>query len=165
MASDKEILTKLLVDHDLTVDKLAEQTGIPPWNIDWVLKGDHRHNNLSRTDMAALIYHFPKELEPVSFDWTPSLGREDRFVVREWASGYDVNDTVTNADHWLSDGVDVVSFAVPNGYREDDGDMLSDWVPYAGTFGMQTEWQEAFNLTPEETLEAYWPEQYAKETG
>ena len=74
-----------------------------------------------------------------------------RFRVREWFSGYDVLDTVTDESAWMSDGVDVLF--------DEDGESIM-----CGTEEFRQLWENALNEYPDETLEAYFPEQYDLES-
>jgi len=73
-----------------------------------------------------------------------------RFKVNEYSSGFSVTDTVTGEDHWISDGVDLLS--TPTGKSVSPGSK---------TFVEKLE--RSLNVNPDETLEAYFPEQYEKE--
>jgi len=158
--TDNEILQCLMDGgREMTVDQLAEQTGIPPWIWDKTL---HDNESLPREAIAALVKHFDYALD--DFDWSPTLGRTHRFIVREFSGGYDVLDYDTGDAHWLSDGVDVISLDPPDDYANEEV-PLCGWTCYAGTFGLHMHWEHSLNGDYDQTLEAYWPDQYEKETG
>lgn len=71
------------------------------------------------------------------------------FSVVEYSSFYAVRHNETGEEHPMGDGVDTLSDA--------DGNTLSP-----GTDGFVAVWEEALNATPDETLEAYFPELFAK---
>jgi len=71
-----------------------------------------------------------------------------RFVVNEYSSGYEIEDTKTGKTHWLSDGVDVFF---------DYDDETS--IPEVGTEEFRQMWEDSFNADVETTLEAYFPEE------
>lgn len=73
---------------------------------------------------------------------------KNRFKVIEHFNGYAVEDTITGEEAWMSDGVDVF----------DDERGLE-----IGTEEFRKAWEDDLNNYPSETLEAYFPEQYAKE--
>jgi hypothetical protein len=94
----------------------------------------------------------PKNLDPECLPpdfqdvYTPG-----RFMVREHINGFSLEDTKTGQTHWLSDGVDCVSYS-------DDGDWISP-----GTLGFCEMWANDMNGDEATTLEAYFPETFAKE--
>lgn len=67
------------------------------------------------------------------------------FKVNEWFDGFEVEHIATGQTHWLGDGVDTLF--------NDKGDVLSP-----GTPGFVEAWEDALNLYPLDTLEAYFPE-------
>jgi hypothetical protein len=82
--------------------------------------------------------------------WERKPEKEHRFKVNEYSSGYMVEDTETGDEVWMGDGVDVF----------DDDSRLE-----VGTEEFRKSWEDMLNMNPDETLEAYFPEQYDKETG
>ena len=74
-----------------------------------------------------------------------------RFKVIEYSSFYAVLDTVTGEEHPMGDGVDTLF--KENGKAMSPG---SEWFRLC--------WQRWLNESPEETLEAYFPETYQKES-
>jgi hypothetical protein len=75
-----------------------------------------------------------------------------RFIVVEYSSFFAVRDTHTGQEHPLGDGVDTLFDA--------EGNAL---IP--GTPGFCEAWAEALNADEAETLEAYFEQQYDKESG
>ena len=72
------------------------------------------------------------------------------FTVIEYSSGFDLKHNQTGQTHWLSDGVDVLSY--DEGY---DGDMVT---LSPGTLGFDVLWTEEMNNSKSETMEAYFPD-------
>ena len=75
-----------------------------------------------------------------------------RFQVIEYMSFFAVRDTVTGLEQAMGDGVDVLFDA--------DGTTLSP-----GTANFCEQWASALNADHAETLEAYFPDQYARAWG
>jgi len=148
--TDKDILKKLMKDRRLDVDGLADQSGIPPWDLQSVLQGD---SNLTRDEISALKDAF--DLSITFFDFSSYQGFDHRFEVVEVCNGYQIEDRNHSERHHLSDGVDVCTIENP-----ESGEY---WTVPAGTPMLLIEWQRQFNEDPDQTLEAYWPEQFAKE--
>jgi hypothetical protein len=74
-----------------------------------------------------------------------------RFEVVEFSTGFAVRDTVTGQQQWMGDGVDTLF--------DEEGKSLSP-----GTEAFRKTWEEGLNETPDETLEAYFPDTHRKET-
>lgn len=73
-----------------------------------------------------------------------------RFRVVEYTSHYVVWDTKTDRQHPMSDGVDVLTTATGRSMRP-------------GSEYFRRAWERSLNENPNETLEAYFPEQFNKE--
>jgi len=73
-----------------------------------------------------------------------------RFVVIEYSSFFAVHDTRTGEEHPMGDGVDAIF--------SEDCEPLSP-----GTTGFTDAWQESLNANEDETLEAYFPDQFLVE--
>lgn len=73
-----------------------------------------------------------------------------RFLVVEYSSFYAVRDKETGKEHPMGDGVDTLSTRT--------GKMMRPGSEY-----FRKSWQRFLNESPDETLEAYFPEQYKKE--
>lgn len=71
----------------------------------------------------------------------------ERFNAVEYVSGFAVQDTVSGEEHWIGDGVDMLS--------DKRGRMLSP-----GSKGFLRKLQRSLNESESETLEAYFPEVY-----
>jgi hypothetical protein len=74
-----------------------------------------------------------------------------RFQVIEYMSFFAIRDTVTGQEHPIGDGVDVLTDA--------DGTTISP-----GTANFCEAWASALNSDEGETLEAFFPEQAARES-
>lgn len=75
-----------------------------------------------------------------------------RFECVEHFNCYAVKDRITGDEASMSDGVDVFG-------PDDDGNP----GPKIGTEAFRKAWEDELNSTPDETLEAYFPEQHARE--
>jgi len=73
-----------------------------------------------------------------------------RFKVVEYASFFAVRDSITGEEHVMSDGVDVLS--TPTGKSMKPGSEY-----------FRKTWERALNESPDEILEACFPEQFNKE--
>jgi hypothetical protein len=96
----------------------------------------------------------PKNIEPtcIPHDFAAVYLSKGRFKVHEHFNGFELEDTKSEQRHWLSDGVDCV------GAGPDSEEYLSP-----GTPGFTEIWSDDLNANQEETLQAYFPEVYAKE--
>lgn len=105
---------------------------------------DQVYGPLAKIDMWDELERLTKERDLIAKekDW--------RFSVVEHASGFEVVDKVTGESRWMSDGVDALT--------DEAGQALSP-----GTPGFTRKWAELLNQNPPETLESYFPGQYAKE--
>jgi hypothetical protein len=74
-----------------------------------------------------------------------------RFQVVEYSSHFSVRDTLTGQEASMGDGVDTLFDA--------DGKPLTP-----GTPGFVEAWAEALNESEDETLAAYFPDQYERES-
>jgi hypothetical protein len=70
------------------------------------------------------------------------------FVVNEYSSGFEVEHIESGKTHWLSDGVDVLTY-----FHDDEEVTLNP-----GTFGFKELWTESLNEDSGVTYEAYFPE-------
>jgi hypothetical protein len=70
------------------------------------------------------------------------------FTVEEHASGFSLTHNPSGRNHWLSDGVDVMTM--------EDGD--DDTTLHPGTIGFTMAWSDMMNNSEGETLEAYFPD-------
>lgn len=104
------------------------------------------HHSVLRAIVQAQL---PADYDPMALPSDFSPPTAGRFVVHEYSSGFELEDTATGKRHWLSDGVDCVVANI-------NGECLSP-----GTPGFTDIWAENFNANVAETLEAYWPEEHA----
>jgi hypothetical protein len=94
----------------------------------------------------------PKYWESWEYDLHRRLLEIDglgRFEVCEFSSGYSVRDRITDQDHLMSDGVDVLT-----------SDDPENPAPAVGTEEFRAAWEAMLNADEEETLLAYFPDQH-----
>ena len=70
------------------------------------------------------------------------------FTVEEHISGFSLTHNPSGQNHWLSDGVDVMTM--------EDGDK--DITLHPGTIGFTMAWGDVMNNSLSETMEAYFPD-------
>ncbi len=76
----------------------------------------------------------------------------DTFVINEHMSGFSLTHVSSGKNHWLSDGVDVMSIEL---FEDEDEDEVT---LHPGTLGFVEAWTDTFNQSVGETLEAYFPD-------
>lgn len=78
------------------------------------------------------------------------------FVVNEWSTGFEVEHVASGKTHWLSDGVDVLSYFYD---YPDQVKMVAKSITLSpGVFGFVELWTETLNEDASTTYEAYFPE-------
>lgn len=83
--------------------------------------------------------------------WVPVRPVPERlFQVNEWSSGFEVQHVPTGKTHWMSDGVDALF--------DEEGHAFSPGDP-----GFRELWEHVLNETPDETLAAYFPDEFDKQ--
>lgn len=73
------------------------------------------------------------------------------FTVNEHLSGFSLTHNPSGRDHWLSDGVDVMTV-------DDDDEDFGEVTLHPGTIGFTMAWSDMMNNALSETMEAYFPD-------